>query len=286
MSISRSAIIGVIALLLSGLVTALLYQTLKNRFSAKAEDTGQILVASSLLTVGQRIEEADIYYVSWPKGVEIKGSFQDAEQVLGRGVLVPIQANEPILESKLAPRGGGTGLTSTIPEGKRAISVRVDDIVGVAGFVLPGTRVDVILSGSPERRNSVEISRVILENIEVLAAGQNLEKDANGKAQKVQVITLLVTPEQAQIVALAQNDGQIQLALRNPLDLQQEAPSAVHKRTLYGQSPPAPAKTVAQRRPRPPTPPPSPVVVPALFEVELIQGSNREKLQFDASKRN
>ncbi len=286
MSISRSAIIGLVALLLSGLVTALLYQTLKNRFSAKAEDSGQILVAASSLTVGQRIEEADIYYVAWPKGVEIKGSFRDAEEVVGRGVLVPIEANEPILESKLAARGGGTGLTSTIPTGKRAISVRVDDIVGVAGFVLPGTRVDLILSGSPEQRNSVEISRVILENIEVLAAGQNLEKDANGKAQEVQVITLLVTPEEAQVVALAQNDGQIQLALRNPLDLQHEEPKAVHKRTLYGQSPPAPKRNVVQRTPKPPAPPPSPVILPALFEVELIQGSNREKLQFDASKRN
>src|SRR5438876_2761836 len=104
-------------------------------------------------------------------------------------------SNEPILESKLAASGAGAGLMASIPEGMRAVAVKVNDVIGVAGFVVPGTHVDVILSGSADEKNGADTSRVILENVQVLAAGQNVEQTADGKPQNVQVITLLVTPE-------------------------------------------------------------------------------------------
>ena len=122
---------------------------------------------------------------------------------------------------------------STIPDGMRAVSVKVNDVIGVAGFVVPGSRVDLILSGSPTESGNVEMSKVILENIQVLAAGQNVANDDNGKPLNVQVVTLLVTPEQSERLALASVDGKIQLALRNPMDLEHTNPNAIRREHLF-----------------------------------------------------
>src|SRR5262249_32840956 len=146
--------------------------------------------------------------------------------------------------------------------------VKVNDVIGVAGFVVPGSRVDVVLSGSPNKDNEHEMSKVILENVQVLAAGQNVTSDANGKPQNVQVVTLLVTSEESQKLALASVDGKIQLALRNPLDLARVNPDAIRRESLYGASsaptPPPAAKPVTVRNPAPKvTPPPAPVATAA-----------------------
>lgn len=275
-----------VALVLSAIVTYTVYQTLRDRFQPAVEHPENLVVAASTLNLGQRIESSDVLVVQWPSGRSIDGSFNSLEEVVGRGVIVPMLANEPVLESKLAPQGAGSGLTSAIPEGKRALAVKVDEIVGVAGFVLPGTRVDVILVGSPDKNREVEISKVILENVQVLAAGQNLEQDSEGAAQKVQVVTLLVTPLDAEKLALAQNDGRIQLALRNPIDLATENPEAVHKASLYGRQVDQPAPRPASSRRSTRRSPPKKVEAPALViprpihEVELIQGARREKFSF------
>jgi pilus assembly protein CpaB len=200
--------------------------------------------------------------------------------------------NEPVIESKLAPQDAGAGLSSTIPEGMRAVSLRVNDVVGVSGFTLPGTRVDVILSGSADGNTGIDISKVVLENVEILASGQSIQRDAKGEPKKVNVVTILVTPEQAQVVALATIDGTIQLALRNPLDLDQADPAPFRRASLYvGSSEdamPPPPVTAAERRapvrrvrkaPPPPPPPPAPKIV----EVEIIQGTNRQILKFEES---
>jgi pilus assembly protein CpaB len=139
-----------------------------------------------------------------------------SEAVVGRGLITTVQENEPLLESKLAPAGAGGGLPVLISDGMRAVSVKVDEVVGVAGFVLPDTRVDVLLtmngpSGEP-------MTEVLLQKVRTLAAGQNVQRDRDGKPRSVPVITLLVTPEQAETLALAANQGRIQLALRNALD--------------------------------------------------------------------
>ncbi len=286
MTRTRLLLIGTFALVLSGAVTYLVYQNLKSRLEVPEERPGHLVVANQKLSLGDRIEDGAVKLVPWPEDARIDGAFGNLSEVVGRGVIVPLTINEPVLESKLAPRGAGAGLTSAIPEGMRAVSVRVNEIVGVAGFVLPGTRVDVILTGSPERQRDVEMARIILENVQVLAAGQNLEQTEDGKAQEVQVITLLVSPAQAQALALAQNDGLIQLALRNPMDLAEAKPDAVDKDFLYHG---VVAKPAPPPRPRPrtvdpaPPPPPAPVVVPPRkFEVELIQGPKRETLEFEA----
>jgi pilus assembly protein CpaB len=140
-----------------------------------------------------------------------------AEEITGRGVTASINRGEPIPENRLAPKGAGAGLASIIPAGMRAAAVRVDEVVGVSGYVLPGMHVDVLSSGTPPGEQGT-ITRTILQNIEVLSAGQNLERDAQGKPSSVQVVNLLVTPEDAEKLSLASSQMKLQLVLRNPLD--------------------------------------------------------------------
>jgi pilus assembly protein CpaB len=210
--------------------------------------------------------------------------------------------NEPILVTKLAAEGSGAGLMSTIPDGMRAVSVKVNDVIGVAGFVVPGSRVDLILSGSPTSAGNIEMSKVILENIQVLAAGQNVANDDQGKPLNVQVVTLLVTPEQSEILALATVDGRIQLALRNPLDLLQTNPVAVRREQLFSGSSAAPPVSAAPPKPKtavrakavapppppePPRPMPAPVpvaVAPPKREIQVISGNKMEKVTFEGKK--
>jgi pilus assembly protein CpaB len=165
------------------------------------------------------------------------GYATNVEEVLGRGVIVPIAANEPLLPSKLASKDGGAGLPITIPDGARAVSVRVDEVIGVAGFVVPGTRVDVVAILAPSRSSGSKISRVVLQNVTVLAAGQTVQRDEEGKPMTVTVITLLVTPEQAEVLTLAATEGRIQLALRNMLDVEPVTTSGVQVANLVGYGP-------------------------------------------------
>ncbi len=287
MNRTRMVIITLLALSASGLVTFLAYRMLSRQLNPTREDMTQIVVAAETLALGTRVTKPHLRMVPWPKAVALEGSFLDLEEVVGRGVIVPMLANEPVMESKLAPIEAGTGLTTAIPEGLRAVAIKVNDVIGIAGFVLPGTRVDVIVVGSPDPRTKNDTSKVILENIVVLAAGQNMEQGTDGEPQDVQVITLLVTPVGAEKLALASVDGRLQLALRHPLDLDLNDPPPVKKADLYTQaasSAPPPVRRVSRPRPRA-----KPTVVavkpPALrlVEVELIQGDVRETIQFEVS---
>jgi pilus assembly protein CpaB len=292
-------VLATVAFAVALTVTLFTYRLLSNRLQP-TNDMTEIVVAGQGVTLGARLTENDLRLAPWPRAVPLQGSFQKVSDVIGRGVIVPMTANEPVLESKLAATGSGAGLMSAIPDGMRAVGVKVNDVIGVAGFVVPGSRVDVILSGSPDKNAENEMSKVILENIQVLAAGQNVTSDANGKPQNVTVVTLVVTPDESQKLALASVDGKIQLSLRNPLDLARTNPDATHKAGLYGPSsaPPAPVaekpapKRVAVRVPAPavaaavpvvaPQPPPTPiaVVVPKI-ELQLIQGTKSEKVSFE-----
>ena len=297
--------LAVFALGLSVLVTALAYRMLQNRMNP-AEDMTRIVVASHKVGLGARLAPEDLRTASWPMAAPLQGSFQSLADAVGRGVIVPMAANEPVLESKLAPRDGGAGFTVAIPEGMRAVAVKVNDVIGVAGFVLPGTRVDVIASGSSEQSNGgTDTSKVILENVQVLSAGQNIDQDVNGKPQNVQVVTLLVTPEDAQKLALASVDGRLQLALRNPMDVKYTNPPAIRRAALYSsasgqQLPPGvadkqqnakdrkPAVRKARQTPPPEPPPvvaaapaPQPPPPPKKVNVELILGSQAKTLTFE-----
>jgi pilus assembly protein CpaB len=296
MNRSRMFVLAGVAFALAVGVTLVTYRALRDRLQPP-DDMTEIVVAAQGISLGSRLTEADLRMASWPRAVPLQGSFKTISEVVGRGAVVSMTPNEPILESKLAAAGAGAGLTAAIPDGMRAVGVKVNDVIGVAGFVVPGSRVDVILSGSPNENHEMEMSKVILENIQVLAAGQNVTSDEKGKPLNVQVVTLLVTPDESQKLALASVDGKIQLALRNPLDLERANPNAVRREALFGPSsaPPAPApsaapKPVAQRAPKPapapapviPAPAPAPVVVvPAKLELQLIQGTRSEKVTFE-----
>jgi len=177
--------------------------------------TVQMAVASRDLPMGAILQAEDVKLLDWPAEVLPLGFATSAGDLTGRGLITPVQANEPILSTKLAERGSGGGLPILIPEGMRAVSVRVDEVIQVAGFVTAGTRVDVLLTFTLDGPTQ---TRIILQNLQALAAGQTIERDLEGKPLTVGVITLLVTPEQAERLALASSEGRIQLALRNLLD--------------------------------------------------------------------
>lgn len=304
MNRNRMLLIAVVALLLSAGVTFLVYRVLQARLQP-AQVTTKIVVAAKKIELGTLIKKEDIKLVDWPKATPLEGSFSDTEQVIDRGIMSQLQINEPLLESKLAPKEAGAGLMAVIPEGMRALSIQVNSIIGVSGFVLPGSRVDLILTAVPPKdvkgaKNDEMGSKIILENLEVLAAGQNVQRDVNGKPQTVQDVTLLLTPDQAQRVALATGDGRIQLALRSPLDKDSAEPPLVIRSALYentgseNPSKPATAETrstgrvsAAARRPPAPArkiaPPPPPTLVPQsrLVVVELIQGTKRSENSFE-----
>ncbi|MEJ2205617.1 MAG: Flp pilus assembly protein CpaB [Gemmatimonadota bacterium] len=181
--------------------------------------TQPVVVAVRDLGLGQLITEDDLRVIEWPAGSVPTGYASVPGEVVGRGVIEAIRANEPILETKLADSGMGAGLPPLIPEGMRALSVKVDEVIGVAGFVTPQTRVDVILTMTPQGTKD-PASKVILQNIQALAAGQEIRKNEEGEPMIVAVVTVLVTLEQAEKLVLAANQGRIQMALRNTLDLE------------------------------------------------------------------
>lgn len=213
------------------------------------------------------------------------------EDVVGRGLTANVNRGEPFPENRLAPRGAGAGLAAIIPPGMRAVAVKVDEVVGVSGFVLPGMRVDILSSGTPPNQTSNNmITRTILQNIEVLSAGQNLERDAQGKPASVQVVNLLVTPEDAEKLSLASGHMKVQLVLRNPLDTGTVKTAGVSSAHLLldgtGSDAPPPRKTTAMRpaappaaKPAaaaPPSPPAPPERVAVPVTVEVIQNGKRD----------
>lgn len=291
MNRTRMVVFAFFALALSVLVTYYAYRMLSNRLAPPTDETVQIVVAAEKLTLGNRLTDAQLRVANWPKANLPEGHFSDPKEIVGRGVIVAMSPNEPVLDGKLASKEAGAGLGSTIPEGMRAVAVRVNDIIGVAGFVVPGTHVDVIIIGTPGA-SGVTTSKIFLENVQILSAGQNVERDVNGKPQSSQVVTMLVTPEDAQKLALA-GDSRIQLALRNPIDMAVENPKGVQMAMLYGTSsvgtpPEAPRPRarpmVVKYAPRPKpeiTPPVS--VEPAVrrVTVEVIRGDKRETQTFE-----
>jgi pilus assembly protein CpaB len=198
--------------------------------------------------------------------------FTKVDECANRALITAVAENEPILEGKLAPVQAGAGLPATIPEGMRGLSVAVNEVVGVAGFVGPGTMVDVLATGKLPGNGQDKITRTILENVRVLAAGQKIEQDKDGKPQTVPVITLLVTPEDAAKLTMAATEGKIQLALRNTIDMKSTNPAPVMQAVLFAPAGGAPVH-VAARPHAAPMPPPT-------YTVEVIVGTKRETKSF------
>jgi pilus assembly protein CpaB len=208
--------------LTSGVVAALLaLKYLRERTTplmASEPKKATIVLSARSLPVGAVVTERDVKTVSWPGDAVPSGYIRSVKDAIGRGVITPVAENEPLLEAKVSTKDAGGGLPIIIRDGMRAVSVRVDEIIGVAGFVLPGTRVDVMLTldKGPDRPQAV--TKTLLQNVQTLAAGQSVTRDKEGKPQTVTVITLLVSPDDAELLALASKEGRLQLALRNTLD--------------------------------------------------------------------
>lgn len=243
----------------------------------------QAVVAARTVPVGTLLTAQDVKTVAWPASSPVANSFASVEQVVNRGVVSAVAENEPITEAKLAPAGSGAGLPPTIPEGMRAISVRTNEVVGVAGFVVPGTRVDVLATVRRQGAQGQEsMSRVVLSNVQVLTAGTRLEQESSskdGKPIQASVVTLLVTPDDAEKVALAAEEGQIMLTLRNPLDQQATETQGARITSLLAPAA-APAPEPAPRaeprravRQAPPPEPPPPALRP--YTVEAIRAAKR-----------
>src|SRR4051812_21590074 len=211
----------IFAFVVASVASLLLYRLLLNRpTSAKAAPAmAQIVLAMRDIEVGTVLKEEDVKLSDWPGAVPL-GSAAKTQDVVGRGVTMPVFAKEPVIESRLAPKGAGGGLAAMIPPGMRAVPVRVNEVVGVAGFVVPGMRIDVLISGQKPNADQGlgTLTRTLLQNLEVLSAGTDFKKDPEGKPVQVQVINLLVTPEQAELLSLASAQTAIQLVLRNPMD--------------------------------------------------------------------
>src|SRR5450432_2906557 len=209
------------AFLVAAGASLVLYRVLINRpqTTAAAVATTKVALASRDLEVGIVLKEDDIKISEWPGQIPI-GATAHLQDLVGRGVNTAIFAKEPIIESRLAAKGAGGGLAAMIPPGMRAVAVRVNEVVGVAGFVVPGMHVDILISGtSPGSNASLGTqTQTLMQNIEVLSAGQDFKKDNEGKPIVVQVVNLLVTPTQAELLSLASSQTTLQLVLRNPLD--------------------------------------------------------------------
>src|SRR5580765_233117 len=197
--------------------------------------TRPVVVAANDLDIGAELKREDVRIIDWPANAVPANAFSDPKDVIGRGIVLPLIQNEPILPMKLASTEAGSGLPPAIPPGLRAVSVRVNEVIGVAGYVLPGTRVDVVATVSPTGQSGDMTSKVILTNVQVLAAGTKIERDTDrNKPMPVSVVTLLVDPEEAEKLTLAANEGKIQLALRNPLDKATPVTKGVKPAVLLG----------------------------------------------------
>jgi pilus assembly protein CpaB len=277
MNRTRLMMIGVLALAVGFLVSVSVYKNLQSK-NGNTDAGVEVMVAANDLQVGTRVEEHDIKIIRIPGADLPPGAPRKRSDVLGHGVIIPISKGEFILPNRLAAENSGAGLPSLIPPGMRAVSVRVNEIVSVAGFVTPGTRVDVLLTGAPGGSGDQQTTTV-LQNVQVLASGHTLERSSTGEAQNTAVITLLVTPDDAQRLTLASTEGHIQLALRNPIDIKQDEVPAANARGLYkGMAAAVPIVHAAVRHVAP-VKAPAPALASAGVSVEVYQGEKKAEVK-------
>jgi pilus assembly protein CpaB len=279
-----------VSLLFALVISSVFYQMTARAGAKKAEpptDLRDVVLAAKPLAVGMTLKPTDVKMGKLPSSAFPKGAFSKAEEVIDRPVVSNVLMDEPILEGRLAARGSGIGLAPVIPVGMRAVTVRVNDVSGISGFVLPGMRVDVLVTGNPPAGNGT-VTVTPLQNMLVLSAGTVLQPDNKGQAIQAATVTLLATPEQAEMLTLANNEGRIQLVLRNGSDQSVEKIRGSEVAELYGGAPshkkPVEAAAAAPRpRPRPravetavvtapPAPPPPP---PPPDQIIVIRGTQK-----------
>jgi pilus assembly protein CpaB len=284
--------------LIFGLLAAVSVSRYLSSAQAYTKNMNRVAVATVAIPIGTKIIPEQVTMVQFPKESTPDGTFESPEKLAGRVAVVNIAAREPITESRLAPEGTAGGLSAVIPEGYRAMTVKVDDVVGISGFIMPGTLVDVVVVIDPGGNSMQDpISKIVLQNIKVLANGQNIDKPENQRdANSVKAVTLLVTPEQAEKLALASTEGKLQLVMRNSIDQGDEKTPGVNKRGLLGdnhaQQVPEPGSLKSEqpkpeakvsRRPRPVVQMNAPAAKPAptpRASVEMIEGSKKRSVDF------
>ena len=220
-----------------GLVAAFSVSRYLSGTQAYAKNLNSVVVAKVDIQPGEKIIAEQLQSVQFPSNAVPDGTFQTADKLIGRVAVVQIAAREPVTDYKLAPEGSAGGLSAVIPEGYRAMTVKVDDVVGISGFVMPGALVDVVVVINPAEQNGQQnpISKIVLQNIKVLANGQNIDRPKNDREpESVKAVTLQVLPEQAEKLALASSEGKLQLVMRNSVDQGDEQTLGVDKRVLLG----------------------------------------------------
>jgi pilus assembly protein CpaB len=275
---TRTFVVVLIAIVLASLATLGVYRAVQRIPAREVEiATTHAVVAARPLTMGTLLTKDDVKLVEWPARTPLAGGFTSVDQVTNRGVTTAIQENEPLTDGKLAPAGSGGGLPPSIRQGMRAISVKVNEVIGVAGFVAPGTNVDVVVTIRAGSEGSM--SRVVVSNVQVVTVGTRSDQQnpKDSKQTTSSVVTLMVTPDDAERIALASAEGQIILTLRNPLDTLPTTTEGTRMASLFGRtSPPPPVVRKAAASPRVLAPPPPPEE-PAkkLYEVEAIRAAKR-----------
>jgi pilus assembly protein CpaB len=296
---NKRLIIALTGAVVCGLLGVMLITRYLSSVQAFTKDLGNVVVAKTEIQLGEKITAEHLAFASIPNGSAPEGAFRKLDQVVGRVAITPIGVRETITNLKLAPEGVGAGLSAVIPEGYRAMTVKVDDVVGVSGFVMPGSFVDVVAIVLPPAQSGVTsqgpISKIVLQNIKVLASGAKLDSPDNQREpSQVKAVTLQVTPEQAEKLVLATNGGRLQLVMRNYSDQEATKTSGANNATLLnGESfvdqpaPPAEKTQVVKPKPRPARR--APVVVPhaeraaaqpvSHNSVELIEGAKRREVE-------
>ena len=265
----RKALLFLFLAVAAGGLAAMMAARLLEPPSARAAEaaplaTQPVAVAARDMNVGTLLSAEDVRLVDWPAELLPAGYSSSPADLVGRGLLTPVSLNEPLLPGKLASPEAGGGMRIMIPAGMRAMSVRVDDVVGVSGFVLPGSRVDVLVTLERMSGQERPTTRLVLQNLEVVSAGTSIERDPDGEPQEVSVVTLLVGPADAERLALAHTSGRLQLALRNPLDMDSVSTSGMDSRQLLAG--PAIRREVRSRGPAP---------APVPLQMEIYRGHER-----------
>src|SRR5687767_3324687 len=292
--------IVLVGALIFGVLAAVSVSRYLSSAQAYTKNLNKIAVAKVAIPLGSKIIPEQIMVVPFPKESTPDGAFESPEKLAGRVAVVNIAAREPITEARLAPEGTAAGLSAIIPEGYRAMTVKVDDAAGISGFIMPGAMVDVVVTIDPREGSGMQdpISKIVLQNIKVLANGQNIDKPENEReANSVKAVTLQVTPEQAEKLALASSEGKLQLMMRNQVDQGDEQTPGVNKRGLLSgeKATPAPEpgslkseqpKTDSKpsRRSAASTPKPvhaaAPAPQPTPRAVEMIEGAKKRNVEF------
>lgn len=266
----------VVALVISGLFTFWLSRHFVHATRTAAPPPNQYVAAARALDPGEVIRKEDLTMIDWPQSHPLAGSFMKTDDVVGRAVLYPLSAGQPILDRQLAAAGAGAGLTGRIPAGMRAMALKSDEVVGVAGFLLPGTHVDVLVTYTDQDHpNAGPVTATVLQDAEVLAAGHQVQPDPTGKPVTVDVVTLLLSPEDAEKAALASERGTIRFVLRNGGDHSSAKAGPVDLGELASlpNSRPAPEHHYVPRKPGTPEAQP--------WVVETMMGTKRTTVSFN-----